>query len=239
MTRSLWVRERESYRGLLMRCPPGTHEAAFALLARHADPGAGVVDLGSGSGAFLARLEDAGFRDLHAVEVDTPRFQHDGVDPIALDLDEDFADRLGRRYHLAIAMEIIEHLESLTRFLRQAYQLLEDDGLLLVSTPNLASWIGRLKFLLQGELLFFGPELYESTGHRSPLPDSVLRILLAEEGFTVVESTTAGDFAGPLQKVVVAPARLLFRALFGSRVVGDTLVIVARKLGVEDSRLAR
>ena len=220
-----------------MRCAPGTHEAAFALLARHVDPCAGVLDLGSGSGAFLARLKDAGFGDLHAVEFDTPRFELDGMDPIPLDLDEDFAERLERRYHLVVAIEIIEHLESPTRFLRQAHQLLEDEGLLLISTPNLASWIGRLKFLLQGELLFFGPELYESTGHRSPLPDSILRILLAEEGFRVVDSTTAGDFAGPLQKLVAAPARLLFRAVYGPRVVGDTYIVVARKVGVGDSGL--
>lgn len=214
-----------------MRCAPGTHEAAFALLVRHIDPCAGVVDLGSGSGAFLARLEDAGFRDLHAVEFDQPRFELDGIDPLTLDLNRDFSERLGRRFRVVIAIEIIEHLESPTRFLRQAHQLLEDDGLLLISTPNLASWIGRLKFLIHGDLLFFGPELYESTGHRSPLPDSLLRTILAEEDFTLVESTTAGDFAGPLQKWVGAPARLLFRAFYGPGVIGDTYVVVARKAG--------
>jgi 2-polyprenyl-3-methyl-5-hydroxy-6-metoxy-1,4-benzoquinol methylase len=213
-----------------MRCAPGTHEAAFALLVRHVDPSVGVVDLGSGSGAFLARLEDAGFSDLHAVEFDPPRFELEGADPIALDLNGDFAEQLGRRFQLVTAIEIIEHLESPTRFLRQAHQLLEDGGLLLLSTPNLASWIGRLKFLLQGELLFFGPELYEATGHRSPLPDSLVRTLLAEEGFTVVESTTAGDFAGPLQKLVGAPARWLFRAFYGSGVVGETYIVLARKV---------
>jgi 2-polyprenyl-3-methyl-5-hydroxy-6-metoxy-1,4-benzoquinol methylase len=218
-----------------MRCAPGTHEAAFALLTRHLDPCGGVLDLGAGSGAFLARLEDAGFRDLHAVEHDTPRFELEGVTPIRLDLNEEFVQRLGRRYRLLIAIEIIEHLESPTGFLRQAWQLLEDDGFLLISTPNLASWLGRLKFLLQGELLFFDPKVQGSTRHRSPLPDSVLRTLLTEEGFGIIESTTAGDFAGPLQKLAAYPARLLFRAVYGPRVVGDTYILLARKAGMGDS----
>lgn len=212
-----------------MRCAPGTHEAAFALLTRHLDPCAGVVDLGSGSGAFLARLKDHGFRDLHAVELDTSRFELDGLDALSLDLDGDFANRLGRRYRLVIAIEVIEHLESPVRFLRQAHRLLENEGLLLISTPNLASWLGRLKFLLQGELLFFDPTVREATGHLSPVPGSLLRSLLENVGFEIVGATTAGEIAAPLQRLVTAPVRWLFRALCGSSIVGDSYIVLGRK----------
>lgn len=219
-----------------MRCAPGTHEAAFALMMRYLDsrtgaldPSAGVLDLGAGSGAFVARLQDAGFHDLQAVERDPPRFEVEGVDPIPLDLDGRFAKRLGRRYSIVIATEVIEHLESPARFLRQVHQLLEEDGILLISTPNVSGWIGRLKFLLQGELLFFDPETRDSIGHISPLPRSLLRGHLEATGFEIVDATSAGDFAGPLQKLVTTPARWLFRAVYGPVVIGDSYIVLARK----------
>src|SRR5438067_410922 len=89
----LWRRELGRYDGLLMRCAPGTHEAGMGLLLRHVKDRPAVLDLASGSGAFLARLRDQGFKDLDAVEIDRAGFGFAGIEPRHVDLNGAFASR--------------------------------------------------------------------------------------------------------------------------------------------------
>ena len=194
------TRARETYAGLLMHCAPGTHEAALTLLGRGGAPWQGVLDLGAGTGAFLARLRDAGYTDLEAVDRNPARFQLDGVHCASLDLNAEFAGQLSRSFDLVTALEIIEHLDSPRAFLRQVHSLLTSEGMLLLSTPNVAHWAGRRKFLLTGDLRMFEGGLYHRMRHISPVTETQMRLMLAEVGFAVVGSATAGEFRGPLKR---------------------------------------
>ena len=60
------------------------------------------------------------------------------------------------------ATEVIEHLDSPRDFLKQIHAILDDDGWLAISLPNVASWQGRIKFLLKGELWGFGERNYRT-----------------------------------------------------------------------------
>jgi 2-polyprenyl-3-methyl-5-hydroxy-6-metoxy-1,4-benzoquinol methylase len=220
----------QKYKHLYMLCAPGTHEAAAGLLLKHTGPRAGVLDLAAGTGALLLRLKDAGFSDLHATELDPAKFGPvEGVTPRVVDLNTDFAAPLGRRFGVVLAIEIIEHLESPRHFLSQVRELMEDDGLLLLSTPNVADWIGRLKFLFTGELRYFTEWHYRRNGHISPLTDTQLRLLLKETGFGVIDATTAGSFFGPAKRVMTAPLRWMFHLIGGRRTSGDVNVYLLAK----------
>jgi SAM-dependent methyltransferase len=212
-----------------MRCAPGTHEAAMKLLRESNISPRPVLDLASGSGALLARLIDAGFADVTAVELDRGKFGLPGVTPLPLDLNGDFAGKIDRKFPLVTAIEIIEHLDSPRHFLQQARELLSDDGVLLLSTPNVAEWVGRIKFLLTGTLRNFDDVQYRHNHHVSPLPDVQLRNLAGEIGLRVIGSATAGTFFGPLKMACLAPIWFPFRLLFGPGVLGDVnLYLLAR-----------
>jgi 2-polyprenyl-3-methyl-5-hydroxy-6-metoxy-1,4-benzoquinol methylase len=212
-----------------MRCAPGVHEAALALLQRHCSLQNSVLDLGAGSGAFVGRLRDNGFTDLHAVELDAAKFRLDDVRPVSLDLNVDFARQFSSRFDLITALEIIEHLDSPRLFLRQVHQLLPEGGMLLVSTPNVAHWAGRLRFLLRGELRFFDEALYHRMRHISPITDTQMRLMLHETGFAVLESRAVGESYGPLTRLVTAPVALMFRLACGPAVRGDVMLYIARR----------
>jgi SAM-dependent methyltransferase len=218
-----------------MHCAPGLQEAAMKLLLEHVRPSAGVLDLGSGSGAMLARLREAGFQDLHGVERDIEVFgmpETPGPEEarfVRLDLNGDFASHYARRFALLVSIEVIEHLDSPRDFLRQAWQLLEEGGHLLLTTPNVANWVGRLRFLVLGELRWFDPPCYERLRHVSPITDSQMRGMLPELGFDLVASTSAGSFMGPLQMLATALLSLPFLAAYGRRVWGDCNVYLARR----------
>src|SRR5438034_5331152 len=91
LARSWWRRPLGQYDGRLMRCAPGTHEAAAALVTRHIARDARVLDLASGTGAFLARLRDLGYANLDALELNVEGFRLEGVTPRAVDLNSTFA----------------------------------------------------------------------------------------------------------------------------------------------------
>jgi 2-polyprenyl-3-methyl-5-hydroxy-6-metoxy-1,4-benzoquinol methylase len=187
-----------------------------------------VLDLAAGTGALLARLGDLGFDDLNAVELDVPVFKLAGVMPVAVDLNTDFSDDLGRTFDLVTAVEIIEHLDSPRHFLGQIWKLLKPGGHLVVTTPNIAHWMGRIWFLLGGELRYFKENDYHHQRHISPINHTHMRLTLREVGFEIVDSGTAGSFYGPLKRLVTAPVSGLFRLAQGP-VTGDTIIYLARK----------
>lgn len=225
----MWIRPLERYRDLVNRCAPGGHEAAVRMLLKHGVPRGPVLDLASGSGALAARLRDAGFGDIQCVELDTGKFGCPGLTPLALDLNADFADRLQRRYAVATATEIVEHLDSPRQFLRNIRRVLLDEGYLLISTPNVATWKGRLKFLFTGDLRYFDEPQYRVNHHISPITDTQMRLMLRETGFDLVEKTTVGDFSGPLRRALLRPLDVLFRLLMRGDVCGEVNMYLARR----------
>ena len=220
-----WRRDLESYDGRLMRCAPGTHQAAADIILRHIPRDAKVLDLASGTGAFLARLRDHGFKDLSAVELNVEGFNLEGVTPQPLDLNSPFADALPHRFQLITAIEIIEHLDCPRSFLKSARELLTDDGHLLLTTPNVSHFLGRIRFLLSGELRQFQRRDYDHQRHISPITDIQMRLMFEELGFDLVEYRTAGTFFGPAKRALFAP----LAALFGQKTTGDVSIYLARK----------
>jgi SAM-dependent methyltransferase len=225
----LWRRELGHYDGLIMRCAPGTHEAAAALLLASLKDRPPTLDLASGSGAFLARLRDHGFADLDAVEIDRKAFGFAGIEPRAVDLNGAFAGQIDRRYRLVTALEIIEHLDSPRHFLREVHSLLNPGGHLLLSTPNVANWTGRLRFLLSGEHRQFREHDYHYQRHISPTTDVQIRLMFREIGFRLIDSTVAGSFFGSLKKAVLWPVSGLARIMWGKTGGGDVRIYLVQR----------
>lgn len=64
--------------------------------------------------------------------------QHDSNQPFPM------KDKFGT----IIALELIEHLWNVDGFLDECYNHLDDDGRLVISTPNIVSWKTRINILL-------------------------------------------------------------------------------------------
>ena len=212
-----------------MRCAPGTHEAALDMLLRHGQRSGRLLDVASGSGALLARLRDHRFADLHAIELDVPKFACEGITPISVDLNSDFAASITGPFSIITAIEIIEHLDSPRHFLRQLWKLLDDRGLLVLSTPNVGDLRGRMKFLLRGELRYFDEGQYRYNHHVSPITDTMMRLMLAEVGYEIVEQRTVGSFAGPIGRRASKALSAMLRPLLGRRLDGEVNLYLARQ----------
>ena len=201
------------------------------LVAKHVRQAARVLDLASGTGAFLARLRDSGYRNLAAVELNVEGFRLEGVAPSSVDLNSNFAAALPHDHGLITAIEIIEHLDCPRRFLRNVRELLTDGGYLLLTTPNVAHWLGRMRFLISGELRQFQRRDYDHQRHISPLTNIQLQLIFEELGFEIVERATAGTFFGSLKRAIFWPLEMVAG--------GDVLIYLVRKTARTTSSAGR
>lgn len=198
-------------------------------MIRGRDVRGSVLDLAAGSGAWLSRLCDAGFHPLCGVEFNSAAFRFPNARHVAADLNGPFASEIGGMFHLVTAIEIIEHLNSPYDFLRQAYGFVKPGGYLLVSTPNFANLVGRLKLLRSGELRYFDAAQYRYNHHISPIPAEVMTLMLQDVGFEVIERRSAGSFMTRPVRALLSAATAALRPLLRRLSTGEVSLFLARR----------
>ncbi|HEY0962225.1 MAG TPA: class I SAM-dependent methyltransferase [Pseudomonadales bacterium] len=170
---------------LIERAHPGLHAEILRQLLAHVVTRGPVLDLGCGTGAWLARLQRHGFHNVLGVDCDGAAFGLDGTDHVELDLDGTFSAGIARSFDVITAIEVIEHLESPAGFLREARKLINPGGHLFVTTPNVECIQGRLRFLLQGRLRNFEDDTSADPTRISPQLSSLMPRLAARAGWKV------------------------------------------------------
>lgn len=92
-----------------------------------------------------------------------------------------------KTFDMICAIELIEHLEKPKVFLKEAKRILKNNGTLLLTCPNIASFRSRLMFLLFGSF----PD-YRNPEHIQHFTGYTLRKLLEENGFKVINIWSVG-----------------------------------------------
>lgn len=152
---------------------------ALRLLGRLTSPPLRLLDVGCSSGALLAVAARLGFSpsgvEIASKAVDTA--QRAGFEVFCgLLHDARFADET---FHVITAFELIEHLNAPLSLLTECHRILKPEGVLIVNTPNAASWTAGVMrecwdgFSLSsmgGHVSFFSPQsltnLAEQCGFR-------------------------------------------------------------------------
>ncbi len=127
-------------------------------------PGSSFLDVGCATGALLAFLRDAGV-DAKGVEIGAENAayarDHFGLDVFTGRLeDAPYADAC---FDVVHAAHLIEHLNDPRGFLERARALLKPGGELVLTTPNEASFQGRLlrgrwRSAIRDHLFLFSPD---------------------------------------------------------------------------------
>jgi len=186
---------REHYHGRPIYALPGTHEQASMLLKRHLPAPARVLDLGGGQGAFALRLQDEGY-DVTLADLDPPEGL--GVRTVRVDLNNMPSQGVldGGPYDAVVSLEVIEHLESPVQFLQAAMGFTKDDGVLLVTTPNVVDLDSRARFLVSGDFWLFSKGRASRSAsqfsHIAILPYWLLLELLERVGWHPLERAFIG-----------------------------------------------
>lgn len=186
-----------SYKKIEIRAAAGLHEDCARSIAQYVTPGASVIDLAAGAGAFSARLKDMGYSVI-ANDIDDKNWAVPQVEKLTVDLDSDFLTQINRKdFDAVIAMEVIEHLQNPSKFLSDCRRLVKSDGVILLSTPNVLDIQSRSTYIRTGVLFHFSPESFRATGHRTILPYWLLEILFEQAGLEVVDRQFSGQLEFP------------------------------------------
>lgn len=140
---------------------------ALRLLGRLSSPPLRLLDIGCSSGALLAVAARLGFSP-NGVEIASKAAetaQRAGFEVFCGLLHEArFADET---FHVITAFELIEHLNAPLSLLLECHRILKPEGVLIVNTPNAASWTAGVMrecwdgFSLSsmgGHVSFFSPQ---------------------------------------------------------------------------------
>lgn len=143
-----------------------------------------MLDLGAGTGAWAKRLMEHGYQ-VTPVDRDSTDWGL-STELVPLDLNEDFAGTLGSAFDVVTSLEVIEHLENPRAFLRQCHRVLVSRGIALITTPNIESVAGRLRFLATGQLRGFDrdPRWNEPT-HITPIQTFLFEKMCSDTGFAI------------------------------------------------------
>jgi SAM-dependent methyltransferase len=131
------------------------HKHVLGYILANVPVEAKILDLGSGQGALVYKLKESNYRNITPVDLTRDYWKLDGVELLIMDLNKDFSELGTGTYDVICAIEIIEHVESPYQFLRNCHRLLKQDGLLILTTPNVESFASRMIFLWNGRLRFF------------------------------------------------------------------------------------
>ena len=132
----------------------GLHESLIVYLPK-LNKDASILDIGCGTGAWLNRLADMGYDNLYGIYADIQQIKIDRFQYRQANLDFDDLGLEDQKFDLITSIEVIEHLENPGRLFYHVSNYLSDNGVFLLTTPNIHSLDCRLKYLLTGKLKSF------------------------------------------------------------------------------------
>jgi len=114
-------------------------------------PGRRCLDVGPGTGRWLAFLQAEGAGPLCAADISAEALRL--CAPLCekvqkLDLERDPLDFPDASFDLTVSFEVLEHLADPENYLREIRRVTRPGGAILMSVPNVVSFISRVRMVL-------------------------------------------------------------------------------------------
>lgn len=109
-----------------------------------------VLDIGSRNGNFLLAIKKSG-RVLSAIGIEPNSSAWQYCRSLGLDVRHGFFSKEivgNQKFDLINMADVIEHVTNPRIFIKQATQLLNQNGLILIRTPNLSSYWSKITYML-------------------------------------------------------------------------------------------
>ncbi len=106
------------------------------------DKATAILDIGCGSGSFLAGLTELGYTNCRGIDLSSEQVEMAakfGVRNVECEQAEDFLSRQQETFDVICAIDLIEHLskDELVAFLKNARSALRPGGQVIFRTPNM------------------------------------------------------------------------------------------------------
>ena len=128
-----------------------------------------ILDFGAGKGNLLNIIMELNlFEEFHGADIiPKPKHLQEHIKWIQMDLNDSFNVNQHINYDVIIACEILEHLENPRHAFKQFYNLLNKNGMLIISTPNNHSIRSIVNYIFRGHFTDFLDDSYPA--HITPI----------------------------------------------------------------------
>jgi len=219
------------YKGLLQWTGvKGLHNEVIKYIRKYNEAESRILDLGAGNGAFSLFLKDQGY-SIEAVEIEKERFKPTDIFCFNIDINQNIYEQINKRFDTIVSIEVLEHIENQRHFLRQCNKLLENKGKLIITTPNIESIPGRLRFFINGNFRHFDadPKFNEPT-HINPIQSFMFNKAIAETGFNILTHNTFPSDTFVNSKIVTFLLSSLLARFLKGYVYGEVHIFVLEKI---------
>ena len=190
-----------------------------------------MLDIGCGEGFLAVELAKSGNRvtgvdalpeaaktaaldDYYSADLD------DGLDGVVRRLN-------GKRFERVLLLDILEHLRNPVRILEQCHELVEKNGQVIVSVPNIANIHTRL-LLMMGKFDYTERGLLDRT-HVRFYTRKTARAMLEQAGYRIVAQRMA---VVPIELALgMSPKAILFKIL--NRILGAFTALMPTLFGYQ------
>jgi SAM-dependent methyltransferase len=192
-----------------------------------------ILDIGCGDGSFIVKFKKYG--ETYGVDVSEKAIKiakEASVDAYKVDISFEKLPFPDEYFNIVYMGDVIEHLINPDFAIKEVNRVLKLDGFLVLSTPNLASWINRFLLLFGMQPLFSevstsktfgrGPRSYNffPVGHLRLFTFRALKEFLTYYRFNIL--TVEGASYENLPKIVADIDRILSKI---PSLASDTIVI--------------
>ena len=162
---------------------------------RNYTKGREVLEVGVGKGEFTAVALEMNY-NIDAVEI-IPEEAQKIANLLNIPVyNVDFLNfSLDKKYSIIIMGDVIEHVTNPIEALKKAYNLLKEDGVLWLSTPNYNSAFTRL--------LKFQDPMFKEPYHITYFSYEGLKKIIEECGFKVVEYNCSNRYNGSMELIII------------------------------------
>lgn len=156
--------------------------------------------------------------DYVEVSLERERLERDGVHTEHVDIAEDRFPFQDGSFDVVLFLDVFEHINGPRKPLREIHRILKGGGILILTTPNLATLKNRL-YVLSGRSNYAElSDYYYSErffGHIREYTLNEVKQMLAWEGFTVVTSKFSNCLQLPLiKKIRSNPVKAMIMGLY-------------------------
>ncbi|NPA55471.1 MAG: class I SAM-dependent methyltransferase [Epsilonproteobacteria bacterium] len=187
-----------------------------------------VIDLGCGRGEFVDLLQEHG---IEAVGVDIDKHMANDNDVIIMDALEYLQAQADNSAILITSFHMIEHIpfEKLTQLIREAYRVLDANGILILETPN------PQNIRVASEYFYLDPT------HIRPIPKDLLKFTIEHYNFQAqilqlhqpsLKRNVTDIFRSPFDYAIVASKQEI------PQIVDNSLSLDEILWGIEDREKA-
>lgn len=196
------VSERQFYyksKTFLIECfschaSPGVFEVASDAIQTIKPKGGRLLNVGGGTGQIGKYYKEKNF-DVINLDISIKETDEKNIN---FDLNVDDYSVVSGLFDVILIQEVIEHIENPWRLLREMSNKLNNDGIIILTTPNILS--GKSLSLANKNKYFywFTPDCFEY--HINPIPWFEVELICNKIGLKIVEIRGSGDYFFGLSK---------------------------------------